>query len=721
MSAQKHRVLLYGDVNLNIIDGSAVWLVAVAEALSTAGDHVTVLTKAVDRGGRLYEDLRQIDGVDVVYPRGLVFSETPALTVGAAASEIESLDSEREFDVLLCRGRELCSELVRRGIGAGKLWAYLTDIPDIDDARGGDARRSVHSIAIGAHRLMVQTEDARALLEASVPAGAGKTVLMPPMVPDDIGAGRRPVREGGALRLGYCGKFAADWNTHLMLDLPAALRSRGTAMSLTLVGDKFQQVPGDPGWAAQMKSRLVDAHAVGDVVWRGGVSRRESLQEIAGFDLALSWRSHSLDSSREISTKLLEYCAAGVAAVVNRTAAHEKLLGADYPYFVDHENSVESVIERGARDRAELLAVSQALPTLVESHRSSAVGALLHRYFDRSAPSRETSRRSLQKVLVASHDLKFARDVIEACDSDPQLQVNFDHWQTLHVHDEHSSRKLLVEADIVFCEWAGPNSVWYSKNVRPGQRLIIRFHGFEVRGPWIGELDIGAVEKIVFVSEFFRDQVVELLGWPLSKTVIIPNSIDTVDLKRPKILDAQHHIGILGISPVIKRIDRAIDLLEALLVDDDRFILHVKGRPPWDYAWEWKKPEVRDYYGSQFRRALHPRTRDNIVFEEFGPDVGSWYQNLGWILSPSARETFHMAPLEGMASGAVPLFWERDGVGEIFGEEWVVEDSTAAAEKIRGSSSEDWKALGRHAERTADNFDLLAIRPSWLRLLRGDL
>jgi len=39
------KILLYGDVDLNIIDGSAVWLVSMAEALSRTGSEVCVLLK----------------------------------------------------------------------------------------------------------------------------------------------------------------------------------------------------------------------------------------------------------------------------------------------------------------------------------------------------------------------------------------------------------------------------------------------------------------------------------------------------------------------------------------------------------------------------------------------------------------------------------------------------------------------------------------------------
>ena len=43
------RVLLYGDVDLNVIDGSATWLPSLAETLARTGASVDVQLKAVER------------------------------------------------------------------------------------------------------------------------------------------------------------------------------------------------------------------------------------------------------------------------------------------------------------------------------------------------------------------------------------------------------------------------------------------------------------------------------------------------------------------------------------------------------------------------------------------------------------------------------------------------------------------------------------------------
>ena len=67
-------------------------------------------------------------------------------------------------------------------------------------------------------------------------------------------------------------------------------------------------------------------------------------------------------------------------------------------------------------------------------------------------------------------------------------------------------------ADVVVCEWAGPNAVWYARHKRPGQRLVVRLHMFELRGGWLSALETEAVDRLVTVSDLYRDLVREHLG-----------------------------------------------------------------------------------------------------------------------------------------------------------------------------------------------------------------
>ena len=65
------------------------------------------------------------------------------------------------------------------------------------------------------------------------------------------------------------------------------------------------------------------------------------------------------------------------------------------------------------------------------------------------------------------------------------IDLAFDHWASLHHHDVKESERLRDWADVIICEWCGPNAVWYSNNKRRRQKLIVRLHMFELNGPWM--------------------------------------------------------------------------------------------------------------------------------------------------------------------------------------------------------------------------------------------
>ncbi|MGK3958289.1 hypothetical protein ACLKOZ_19095 [Arthrobacter sp. R4] len=334
----------------------------------------------------------------------------------------------------------------------------------------------------------------------------------------------------------------------------------------------------------------------------------------------------------------------------------------------------------------------------------------------KAVPLNSTTR----KILLAGHDFKFAGELIDVLAQRVDVELRVDHWKAQNLQDEDKSQSLRDWADIILCEFASHNAVWYSWNKKPGQVLVIRFHGYELFSPWIQDINLNNVDKVVFVSNFYMEKVCNQLGWSRDKAVVLPNVVDILDLKRPKKDGARFHLGIAGIVPILKRPDRALDILERLLDLDSRYVLHIRGRAPWDYGWMWENEEIREAYDAFYERISgNPLLRRRIAFDEFSPDMGRWFQNVGWMLSPSYRETFHLAPVEGMASGAIPVVWEREGAVEIFGDEWVHAELDAAIEYITtvNRTADSYSEVSRAASNYAARYDLLINGQQWLKML----
>lgn len=324
------------------------------------------------------------------------------------------------------------------------------------------------------------------------------------------------------------------------------------------------------------------------------------------------------------------------------------------------------------------------------------------------------------RVLLAGADFKFAGDLVDSLIQRSDIELRVDLFEANAKPQPEKSKKLLPWADVVIAEFASYNAIWYSQNILPHQKLVVHLHGYELLQPWINELNLSNCAKIVFASEFYKNKAVRLRDWPEERLHVIPNSVNSADLDRPKSADARFHIGLVGIVPILKRPDRAISLIKKLLESDPRYILHVKGHRPWDYAWEWKKAAHQDSYRAFFESiAKDPDIFQRIVFEPFTPDIGNWLQKIGWLLSPSYRETFHLSAIEGAASGAVPLAWTREGSMEIIGEKYNFSSTEEVAGFIVSSncSESSFEATSEAAKRSVERYDIPRVRAQWLKLI----
>ena len=761
------RALVYGDIDLNLIDGSAIWLQSVTQALARAGCAVTLVLKAPVRTGRLIAPLLAEPGVTVRRPfeerliDGLGGAEgadgTGPVRVAAAAGLLARLDAEQRHDLVVLRGRAVTSAVARSEAFDGRLWPYLTDVPQSVPGLTVEAADELGMIAAAARYLLCQTEELRCFLEGSIPAACGKCVLLPPMladippihlpIPPSCGA----AAAGTPLRLVYTGKFAPRWNTLEMTELPGLLSAHGIASELHMAGDKIHDD------ASCYQQRMRAALDTDGVTWHGGHSREEAMRLAASCDIGLSWRHPDLDASLELSTKVLEFGALGLPVILNRTPMHEALLGADYPLFAATLADVataaaaattEPGLYRLAADRTGHAAERFTLDRAAERLRGYLAGAVPSRQPRRvpqtgkaggpggageaggpggtgeAASTGEAGLAPRLRLVVAGHDLKFFRPLLSCLRLQPDLEVRLDQWAALGKHDPAASRELAAWADVVVCEWCGPNAVWYSRHKRRGARLLVRLHRFELASPYPGQLKIGAVNQVVCVSKHYARLCRERTGWPDTKVATVPNALDVAQLDRPKLEGARFHLGLIGMVPSRKRLDLALDVLEELRREDDRYLLFIKSGMPWEHWWVWQNPAEREHYASALRRIQRsPLLRGAVAFDDAGPDVAAWLRRVGFVLSASDDESFHVAPAEGMASRAVPVLRHWPGAETIYDMRWIHRGPAEMAAAVMALGDEgDWRAAGNDAHgQAAAAFNLPRVCEAWRGLLTADL
>ena len=171
---------------------------------------------------------------------------------------LTAVDAEHRHDIVVLRGRRLVSQVVTDNAFRGRLWTYLTDIPQSIPEMTPDAVSWLAGVAEASQYVLCQTEELRCFLEGSVAEACGKCVLFPPVVPPAPALPGTPQEPDGVLRLVYTGKFAPRWNTYEMTQLPGLLAASGVRAELHMVGDKIHNDPGDPGYQRRMRAALGD-------------------------------------------------------------------------------------------------------------------------------------------------------------------------------------------------------------------------------------------------------------------------------------------------------------------------------------------------------------------------------------------------------------------------------------------------------------------------------
>ncbi|MDH2299841.1 glycosyltransferase, partial [Cobetia sp. 29-18-1] len=227
----------------------------------------------------------------------------------------------------------------------------------------------------------------------------------------------------------------------------------------------------------------------------------------------------------------------------------------------------------------------------------------------------------------------------------------------------------------------------HSKNKKEGKKLFVRIHAQEVRkkaAKFGRAIDAEEVDKFIFVSSLIRQQALEMFGWDEEKTELVPNGV-----KENRFYDPAREIkpvlGMVGIVPTTKRLDRALDLLAALNERGWGAKLYCKGHRPEDLPFmlaPGRRQELAYYEALYERIDCDPNLKGYVVFDGWGNDVEQWYQKVDFILSPSDNESFHYALADGVMAGCIPLVWPWEGAEETYRNDWIVSSNDDAINRV---------------------------------------
>lgn len=693
------KILIYGDLDLNIIDGSSIWLVNLAKLLLEDKDnYVDILLKKRIRSHILVGEIEKRYRVRLLYVKEYIDHITE-VDSGNIVKVLKTIDDLRDYSCMIIRGTQVMERVASSGI-IGKVIPYLTDFCHDQETMPEAQKDFLKDLYRKVQAYFVQTEAMREYLRDVLGVDGRKFHVLYPVVFPGKEQEKRPKT------MVYAGKIAKDWNIPELLDIMERLKGEDPDVRLHFIGNKVNL-----DLAEQKQEIFEKLNSAGNIIYHGAQPHSETERITRSCCLGYSFRSRRVDHdhSLEVSVKLLEYCHGGVPVVLRRTRMHEAILGEDYPLFVESEAECTEKICMVFRD-----------PDMWEKAQQCVLRAAdrfsITQIYKNMKKALEIYPAKQMRLLVSGHDLKFLKPLFLYFRSAFALEV-----QELEEYMEFSAkdaRLYLRRADIIWCEWLLTAAQWYSNHVYPHQSLFIRAHRFEAARRYGSQIDINRVTKVITVSYYWFEEFTRRFRIPAEKCTVVDNFIDTDKYGKEKDADSRFHLALIGALPKRKGLHRAVRLLKLLKEKDERYCLHVPGKRPEEFPNTRNVPEEWAYYERVYRQIEEEGLTDSVTFDGW-VEMTEFLRRIGYVLSLSDAkfpESFHVTPFEGMASGAVTAALRWEGIEYIYPEE-VIEDSLEQmAEYIHDLTSDPRKyeqAALRGQQFVKENYD---IAPVWAQI-----
>lgn len=283
-------------------------------------------------------------------------------------------------------------------------------------------------------------------------------------------------------------------------------------------------------------------------------------------------------------------------------------------------------------------------------------------------------QQSKKRLLIAGYDLKFIEPLFKYLEETYQIKV--DKWQGHNYHDKNKSKELLDWADIIICEWLLGNAVWYSKNKRNEQGLIIRAHRFELSREFGFEVNFSNVDFLIAVGFHYMQLFKERFKISTEKMMLVSNFVENDIFENDKQIGYKTNIAISGILPKRKGYMRALQLLKLLIEEDKNFCLYVIGNKPTEVDWIVNQVDEINYYKECDEFIINNNLSSHVSYTGW-VERSEMYNKIGYVLSLSDNdepESFHLTVAEAISSGAISLALNWQGIEYIYPDNIIFKD-----------------------------------------------
>lgn len=347
---RKMKVLLFGFIDMNSMDGSAVFLSSLASTIALDSNiEVDLLLASPVKRDILIQPLEKFDNITILNPfvdpffnaAGDEWVKKGVIDFDIAEMLISHYWSQNDYDWLFVRSIETVEKIVKHKQIIKNTLVYATGLTHIGQDVNEEKFESIKNIYDQCAYFLCQTEEmCEFVIEIlNLNKEKNKVSLLTPMIPNvESVEGQTRLKN----KLVYTGKFDPDWKTIPIITAFKELKREIPNLSLDVAGDKFKWVKDNSQFKEEAAYLLKNTDGL---TWYGALTRENAQQLIVNGDIGITWRSEEMDSSLELSTKLLEYGILRKAVIMNPTKMHMKLFGEDYPLYAVTEKDFRDAVK----------------------------------------------------------------------------------------------------------------------------------------------------------------------------------------------------------------------------------------------------------------------------------------------------------------------------------------------------------------------------------------
>lgn len=382
-------VLVFGYINLNVIDGSSFFIAGLGAMLaSRVGVSVDILSANKIFSYNVLHELSSVDNVRVIDP----FKSHSMFDAGRwgtdhtlsreeAAYAMAEMDRQGAYDHVIVRDVSTARLLVREYPDIGpRLSVYVTGVAFSDVDVDPGILADISSLTNAGVSFILQTEEMKKTLVRAMPNfELSDHVVLGPFVPNSNSEFHELYNYNSQpSRLVYAGKFFPNWLPDRIMSGFNYARITNPSLSLDVAGDAFRADPQNLRFSDEVRYLLNNSAGI---EWHGGLPRERVREMVRDSDIGISWRSSSMDYSTEFSTKVLEYGSLGKPSVLNPSQVNRQILGEDYPLYVNNMSEYVQVLRNlgGMADAVEEAAYR--CWTVANSHSYALTSELLLEFF----------------------------------------------------------------------------------------------------------------------------------------------------------------------------------------------------------------------------------------------------------------------------------------------------------------------------------------------------